>query len=48
MGKKEVILVVLAIGDLLDELEDLLACCLCVVLRVFVYYDGDDLTEIEV
>lgn len=48
MGEKEVILVILSIGDLFDELEDLLACCFCIVLWVFVYDDGDDLAEIEV
>lgn len=48
MREKEVILVVLTIGDLLDELEDLLTGSFCIVLRVFVDYDGDDLTEIQV
>lgn len=48
MREKKVILVILAIGDLFDELEDFLTGCFCIILRVFVDYDGDDLTEIEV
>lgn len=48
MGEKEVILVIFSIGDLFDELEDLLACSFCIVLRVFVDDYGDHLAEIEV
>lgn len=48
MGEEEVILVVLTIGNLFDELEDFLTGSFCIVLGVFVDYDGNDLTEIEV
>lgn len=48
MREEEVILVILTIGDLFDELEDFLTGCFCIILRVLVDYDGNDLTEIEV